>query len=66
MKDFEELFPGHGGVMDRMDCQLFMAGFTAVHYYAFISPYSTPNFHKMLYLFNLMAKEDQLKFLHEV
>ncbi len=36
IKDFETLFPGHGGVMDRMDCQLLMLSFTWVHYENFI------------------------------
>jgi phosphatidate cytidylyltransferase len=36
IKDFETLFPGHGGVMDRMDCQLLMLSFTWVHYETFI------------------------------
>ena len=35
-KDFDSLFPGHGGLMDRMDCQLIMLTFTYVHYNTFI------------------------------
>lgn len=28
IKDFANLIPGHGGVSDRMDCQLIMGSFT--------------------------------------
>lgn len=35
IKDFDSLFPGHGGVMDRFDCQLFMVIYLlsiSIHY----------------------------------
>lgn len=31
-KDFDNIFPGHGGVTDRMDCQLIMSFFTYVYF----------------------------------
>lgn len=32
IKDFGNWIPGHGGLTDRMDCQLFMAVFTFVYF----------------------------------
>lgn len=39
MKDFGQSIPGHGGVMDRVDCQLFMSAFS----YLFLSCSSSPS-----------------------
>ncbi|KAI7895722.1 phosphatidate cytidylyltransferase [Mucor mucedo] len=36
IKDFGQWIPGHGGLLDRVDCQLFMAVFTFV-YFKYIS-----------------------------
>eukprot|EP01006_Ploeotia_vitrea_P040226 TRINITY_DN66413_c1_g1_i10.p1 TRINITY_DN66413_c1_g1~~TRINITY_DN66413_c1_g1_i10.p1 ORF type:complete len:438 (+),score=47.89 TRINITY_DN66413_c1_g1_i10:88-1314(+) len=36
LKDFGDLIPGHGGVTDRMDCQMLMATFTYVYLGNFI------------------------------
>jgi phosphatidate cytidylyltransferase len=36
IKDFDSVIPGHGGVMDRMDCQFITALFTSVYYSTFI------------------------------
>ena len=35
IKDFGDMIPGHGGLMDRFDCQLLMASFTYVYIYSF-------------------------------
>ena len=36
LQDFDNLIPGHGGVTDRFDCQLFMAFFFFVYFHTFI------------------------------
>ena len=36
LKDFDSTIPGHGGVFDRMDCQLITSLFTWVYYNTFL------------------------------
>lgn len=36
LQDFGDTIPGHGGFMDRFDCQLLMATFVNVYYSSFI------------------------------
>jgi phosphatidate cytidylyltransferase len=35
MQDFADVIPGHGGIVDRFDCQLLMAVFANVYYFTF-------------------------------
>lgn len=37
VKDFADTFPGHGGMTDRVDCQLMMAVFSYVYYHNFVA-----------------------------
>jgi phosphatidate cytidylyltransferase len=64
-KDFDSFMPGHGGMMDRMDCQLLMNTFNAFYYSTFIAS-SAQTVGKMLYLAGQMAQEDRMQLWQEV
>jgi len=62
LKDFDNFFPGHGGMMDRMDCQLFMMAFTSFHYQYFIMPLK-PTVEYILSQVASLSPEDKAKLL---
>ena len=65
IKDFEALIPGHGGVFDRMDCQLLMISFTWVHYTTFIAP-KTLSVARIMAAVSLLSAEDKAIIFQEV
>jgi len=63
IKDFGDTIPGHGGFMDRFDCQVIMATFVNVYFHSFIREPSPNKLFNQLLAFKY---EDQIEFLRLV
>ncbi|XP_061761027.1 phosphatidate cytidylyltransferase 1 isoform X3 [Nerophis ophidion] len=61
IKDFASTIPGHGGIMDRFDCQYLMATFTHVYIASFIRG---PNPSKVMQQLMMLPPEQQLSIFH--
>ena len=63
IKDFGDTIPGHGGFMDRFDCQVIMATFVNVYIYSFIR---TPSPNKLFNQLLAFKHEDQMEFFRMI
>ncbi|KAA3681585.1 phosphatidate cytidylyltransferase [Paragonimus westermani] len=59
IKDFGDFFPGHGGVVDRFDCQFIVGMFVYMYYKSFVHIYSPASLLSRIYV---LPAHEQLAF----
>ncbi|XP_071496634.1 phosphatidate cytidylyltransferase 2-like [Diadema antillarum] len=63
IKDFGDVFPGHGGIMDRFDCQFLMASFLYVYIQTFLK---TANPQKLTQQILQLSPDEQLNIFNQL
>ncbi|KAI5071737.1 hypothetical protein GOP47_0013988 [Adiantum capillus-veneris] len=61
IKDFGDSIPGHGGITDRMDCQMLMAVFSYTYYQSFIAPPKLTFVDVLNQALNTLTREQQVE-----
>ena len=64
--DFASIIPGHGGVFDRVDCQLITGLATQTYYATFIGPSAILSVKRLLQLTASLAADDQLSLYRQL
>lgn len=65
-KDFDSFMPGHGGMMDRMDCQLVMITFNSFYIMHFIAGRDSVPLERLLVMAAKLPLEQQVQLWQEV
>jgi len=66
LDDFASIIPGHGGVFDRVDCQLIMGLATQTYYATFIGATAILSVARLLQLTTSLPDEEQLALYNEL
>lgn len=68
IKDFDHFIPGHGGVMDRMDCQLIIHLFTYVHLKTVVSTrsISRANMASIIGIVSMLGPEELVELQQQI